>query len=89
MSRSSRRFVVCLRCEDEDDLQVRKLYELIPDEAASEHGQVRIMDDSGEDYLYPASWFAPVEMSSSAEQALVKHGRSRLPATPAASPRRR
>jgi hypothetical protein len=54
------RFAVCVANEGCDDLQVWKLYRLLPDPAASAEGYVRVVDDSGEDYLYPASRFVVV-----------------------------
>ena len=63
MSITARHFVACLRSEDEGDLQVRKLYEVRADASASDRGYLRIIDDSGEDYLYPAEWFVPVVLS--------------------------
>jgi hypothetical protein len=57
MSTPVRHFVACMRAEDGGDLQVRKLYELRPDSVAADRGYVRIVDDSGEDFLYPAEWF--------------------------------
>jgi len=41
-------------------LELRKLYGVIPDDVAAEVGFLRIVDESGEDYLYPADRFAPV-----------------------------
>ena len=43
-------------------LELRKLYENIPDKEAEQHGQVRIIDESGEDYLYPSEYFSPVRL---------------------------
>lgn len=63
-------YVVCLRSEGEDDLEVRKLYIVLPDESAAEVGYMRVIDESGEDYLYPAKWFAPVEISEAAAREL-------------------
>jgi len=64
------RFVVCIRNDDAEDLQVRKIYQTIPDEAAMRDGYLRVADDSGEDYLYPSDFFIPVTLPRSAEQAL-------------------
>ncbi len=64
------RFVVCVRNEDCEDLEVRKIYHVLPDEAAVEDGYIRVVDESGEDYLYPADYFFPVELSQAAEDAL-------------------
>lgn len=46
----------------EASLELRKLYENIPDKEAERHNQVRIIDESGEDYLYPSQFFAPVKL---------------------------
>lgn len=46
----------------EASLELRKLYELLPDPDAEKHDQVRIIDESGEDYLYPKSFFLNVEL---------------------------
>ena len=56
-----RRVVLCLRNDGyEVSLERRKLYEAIPDREASAHRQVRVIDESGEDYLYPSSHFAAI-----------------------------
>jgi hypothetical protein len=55
--------VVCLRNEGAEDLELRKLYAVVPDAAAAAKGFLRVLDESGEDYLYPAEFFAPVEVS--------------------------
>jgi len=70
---SEHKFVVCVRNDDYGaSLELRKLYEVLPDEEAANHGQLRIVDESGEDYLYPQSFFAPVELTELTEQLLVK-----------------
>jgi len=70
---SEHKFVVCVRNDDYGaSLELRKLYEVLPDEEAAKLGQVRIVDESGEDYLYPQSFFAPVELTALTEQLLVK-----------------
>lgn len=65
------RFVVCVRNEDCEDLELRKLYQVLPDESAAEDGYLRIIDESGEDYLYPAEYFLPIELSQTLEKALL------------------
>lgn len=58
-----KKFIVCVDNNGyEASLEMRKLYENIPDKEAELHGQLRIIDESGEDYLYPASYFAPVRL---------------------------
>jgi hypothetical protein len=46
----------------EASLEVRKLYEVVPDGPAGQYEQIRVIDESGEDYLYPASWFVIVDL---------------------------
>jgi len=69
------RFVVCVQNEDCEDLELRKIYEVLPDESAAEDGYIRITDESGEDYLYPADYFLPIELSQIAEKTLFTSGR--------------
>jgi len=65
------RFVVCVRNEACEDLELRKIYQILPDEAAAEDGYIRVIDESGEDYLYPADYFLPIELSKDVEKALL------------------
>jgi hypothetical protein len=56
-------FLLCVCNKSyEASLELRKLYEKIPDRQAEQHSQVRIIDESGEDYLYPISFFSPVRL---------------------------
>lgn len=64
-------FGVCIRNEGCDDIQLRKLYQILPDSTAGESGFLRVIDDSGEDYLYPADYFIAVSLPTSVEQALA------------------
>ena len=55
--------VICMENTGfEASLELRKLYEILPDSDAAKHGQVRVVDESGEDYLYPKSSFASVTL---------------------------
>ena len=65
------RFVVCVANTDCEDLEVRKIYQTLPDEAAAADGLVRIVDESGEDYLYPAELFIQIELPQALENALM------------------
>ena len=57
------RFVLCVETGGYAvSLERWKVYRALPDADAEQHGQLRIMDESGEDYLYPAEYFAPVEL---------------------------
>ena len=69
--KAEQRFVVCVRNEDCEDLELRKIYRVLPDEAAAEDNYLRIVDESGEDYLYPADYFLPIELSKDLEKALL------------------
>jgi hypothetical protein len=53
-------------------LELRKVYRLLKDEQASKHGQVRVIDESGEDYLYPEEFFVPIKLPEAAERAMLK-----------------
>lgn len=54
----------------EVDLEPRKLYERIVDEAAEQKGLVRIIDDSGEDYLFPSALFAAIDLPQALDTLL-------------------
>ncbi len=56
------RFALCVRTDGSEDLERRKVYQILPDRAASRDGYVRVIDESGEDYLYPAEYFVPVTL---------------------------
>jgi hypothetical protein len=64
------RFVLCVRNEGSDDLEVRKVYQVMPDQTAARRGYVRIIDESGEDYLYPADYFVPVRLPAAVADEL-------------------
>jgi hypothetical protein len=71
MKRTEARFVVCVKNKGyAASLELRKLYQLVADGAAAELGQIRVIDESGEDYLYPEEYFVPVELPQSAEKAV-------------------
>jgi hypothetical protein len=70
---SAARFVLCVRNRDYPaSLELRKVYRLLKDEQASRHGQVRVIDESGEDYLYPEEYFVPIKLPQAAERAVLK-----------------
>jgi len=70
--RSTRRLVVCLRNEGyEVSLEPRKFYAVLPDASAARHDQLRVIDESGEDYLFPASLFAAIPVPPSVRRALL------------------
>lgn len=71
MSEKDRQFVLCIKNDGCDDLQIRKLYEVLPDESASKDDYLRIVDESGKDYLYPSSYFYPVEIAQNVRETLL------------------
>ena len=72
-TRSGPRFAVCIRNSGYPaSLERHKIYRVLPDEDAAREGDVRIIDESGEDYLYPAEWFVFVELPRAVEASLLK-----------------
>ena len=69
--KSRPRLVICVQNAGCDDLVLRKIYEALPDEAAARSGYVRILDESGEDYLYPENYFVPIELPEDIEKAVL------------------
>ncbi|HJR09762.1 MAG TPA: hypothetical protein VJ842_21050 [Pyrinomonadaceae bacterium] len=65
------RFVICIRNEGSEDLELRKIYQVLPDESAATDGYIRVIDESGEDYLYPEQYFIPVELPQATEKAIL------------------
>ncbi|OHB64702.1 MAG: hypothetical protein A2Y77_03645 [Planctomycetes bacterium RBG_13_62_9] len=68
--RVNNRFALCVENKDSEDLEKRKIYVVVPDEDAEREGYLRVIDESGEDYLYPASYFILVELPAEAQEAL-------------------
>jgi len=64
------RYALCIENRDSEDLEKRKIYQVLPDEVAKEEGYLRIIDESGESYLYPESYFVIVHLPQEAENAL-------------------
>ena len=61
---------VCVDPGANDDLQARRIYRALPDASAARSRYIRVVDDSGEDYLYPERLFLPVQLSLAAREAL-------------------
>lgn len=62
--------LVCVAVEGTEDLQLLEVYRRLPDASAEQRGFVRIVDDSGEDYLYPESAFLPLPSPPALERRL-------------------
>ena len=63
-------FVLCVKNRDRDDVEKGKVYSVLPNAKAKREGYLRIVDESGEDYLYPASYFITVDLPAEARAAL-------------------
>jgi len=66
------RFAICINNgRYVDDLKVRTVYQVLPDEAAARSNYIRVIDETGEDYLYPAEYFVFVEVPPEAVKTLM------------------
>ncbi len=65
------KFALCIEDADCDDLEKRKLYQVLPDDDATQEGYLRVIDESGEDYLYPESHFIFIELPTRAQEVLA------------------
>jgi len=73
MKRSEPQFVVCVKNKDyAASLELRKVYRVVPDTTAAKLRQIRVIDESGEDYLYPVSYFVALELPQAAERAVLR-----------------
>ena len=67
-----KRYVICLNNDNYPvKLELRKVYEVVNDPLADGEGFIRVIDETGEDYLYDASRFAPVELPQVALDAFA------------------
>ena len=68
-----RRYVVCIGNKgNEASLERNKLYVVLPDQQAEADGLLRVIDEDGEDYLYPTGWFVAVEVPKAVQASLRK-----------------
>jgi len=65
-ARRTKQFLLCVRNEGCEDLELRKLYQQLPDAGATASEYVRVIDESGEDYLYPADYFVAIDVPAAA-----------------------
>ncbi|MDP1860015.1 MAG: hypothetical protein Q8K82_15175 [Gemmatimonadaceae bacterium] len=66
------KLVLCLQNEGyEASLERRKIYPVLADRSAAAHRQLRVIDESGEDYLYPATMFAPIQLPRALRRAVL------------------
>jgi hypothetical protein len=66
------RFVLCIRNDDYPaSLELRKIYQVLPDRSAAKEKMLRVIDESGEDYLYPTGFFVPISLPKGVQSYLV------------------
>lgn len=66
-------FAICIKNDDyPSSLQLWRVYQVLPDEKAARHKMIRVIDESGDDYLFSSSSFVPVELPQAAKTALLE-----------------
>jgi len=71
--RPAHKFAVCINNADYPaSLEVHKIYRVLPDDDAAIDGDLRVVDESGEDYLYPAEYFIFLELPKAVEKSLLR-----------------
>ena len=68
-------YALCINNKESEDLEIRKVYKILDDENAKKDGYLRVIDESGEDYLYPESYFIFIELPLIAQKALELENR--------------
>lgn len=74
VQQSAHPFALCVEDGGAEDLEARKLYQVLPDREAAREGYIRVVDESGEDYIYPSDLFVPVRLPAAVVRRL--RGRS-------------
>ena len=73
LEKSPNRFAVCVNNTDYPaSLELHKIYRVLPDADALSDGDLRVVDESGEDYLYPAEYFVLVQLPQAVEKSLLR-----------------
>ncbi len=69
---TQQQFAICVQNESYPaSLELWKVYRVLPDDKAAKHQLIRVVDESGEDYLYDQSWFVPIKLPQAAKEALL------------------
>jgi hypothetical protein len=89
MTSRDKHFAICVKNRAAEDLELRKVYRVLQDTVAAADGYVRVIDESGEDYLYPADYFVPIELPQKARRAWSKPGRPKRSLRPLSAARSR
>jgi hypothetical protein len=70
---SEHKFVICVRNDKNPaSLLLRKIYEVMPDPEGAKFGLIRVIDESGEDYLFPNIYFKPLELPQDVVEAILQ-----------------
>jgi hypothetical protein len=69
---SASKFAICIHSDDADLLTPRMIYQVLRDESAAKSNYIRVIDNEGEDYLYPADYFIFVDFPREIERALLR-----------------
>ena len=69
--KTEKKFAVCIRNDACEDLVLRKVYPVLPDRKAERDGYLRIIDETGEDYLYPRSYFVFVRLPAEVQKLVT------------------
>ena len=73
LKKSPGRFAVCVNNSDYPaSLELHKIYRVLPDDDAASDGDLRIVDESGEDYLYPSEYFVLIELPHAVQKSLLR-----------------
>lgn len=70
--RQTQRFAICIHTDDADLLTPRMIYQVLPDESAARSNYIRVIDNEGEDYLYPADYFVFIDFPREVQRALLR-----------------
>lgn len=83
-----RRFAICIKSDDRDLLTPRMIYRVLPDASAARSNFIRVVDNEGEDYLYPADYFVLMSFLLTIERTLVRISRQLVPSAAGIQKRR-
>ena len=70
--KTATKFAVCIQSDDTDLLTPRMIYRVLPDESAAKSNYVRVIDNEGEDYLYPSEYFMFLDLPQEIQRALLE-----------------
>ena len=77
IQQSTGSFALCVEDRGLEDLEARKLYQVLPDREAAREGYIRVVDESGEDYIYPSDLFVQVKLPAAVVRRLRGSTRTR------------